>query len=380
MQISPTSHKHTYAAAQALFSVLLALLLMAGPSRQAQAAGTALDCNYTGSLYIYGPSTTIYVKPNTPVGEPIGSWVTATAPNDWRCQVTSGYQNDDVRGSVATFSPYAIAGIGTVTIDGDSYTVFNSVVKAGLGYVARFRATGAGFSTDWTPVTGTSSSNRVVAYPLLGPIPYNNGNYFTLGYELQIHFVKTATGLTTGSASAFDPTYMYTYRTYNAGSSEQTEVGRYRIMQFPGSAVKVQVMTQTCVTPDVNVTLPDVGVQELKSVGTVRGLTPFKLSFNNCPGGLSGINYKFGATTAILDQANGVTALVAGSDAKGVGVLLRSNSNTPIEMNTEYSLPDYDASGTNSYTVPMQAGIYQTENNVQSGSVKGAFTFTLIYK
>lgn len=384
MQIDVGFYHHFFGGSQRTRSIIsfLSLVLLStaifSHSQRAYAAGTALDCDYTGSLYIYGPATTIYVKPNTPTGTPIGSWVTIISPNDWRCRVLSDYQNDDVRGSISTFSPYAAN--GTVSIDGETYTVFNSVVKAGLGYVVRFRATGAGYSTNWTGVTGSGAAGQVIANPLLGPIPYNNGEYFTLGYEMQIHFVKTTAALTTGNASAFDPTYMYTYRTYTSGTAQQAETSRYRIVQFQGGAVKIQVMTQTCTTPDVNVTLKDVGSHELNAIGTIRGLTPFSLNFSNCPGGLSGINYKFGATTAILNQANGVVAMDAGSSAKGVGVLLRSAGNDPILMNTEYSLSDYNSSATTSYAVPMQAGIYQTENSIQSGTVKSAFTFTLIYK
>ena len=106
----------------------------------------------------------------------------------------------------------------------------------------------------------------------------------------------------------------------------------------------------------------------------------FNLNFNNCPGGLAGINYTFGATTNVLNVANGVVALDSGSTARGVGLVLRSQTNTPIVLNTEYTLSGYNSASTQSYTVPMNAGLYQTASTVQSGSVKGAFTFTLIYK
>lgn len=70
----------------------------------------------------------------------------------------------------------------------------------------------------------------------------------------------------------------------------------------------------------------------------------------------------------------------ANSTAEGVGVLLRSQSDAAIELDKEYTMSGYDTSSTQSYTVPMQAGIYQIENTVTPGSVKGEFTFTLIYK
>ncbi|WP_235801344.1 fimbrial protein [Yersinia pekkanenii] len=358
------------------------LLLMAisglGASQASWAYGTALDCTYTNGYYIFGSTTTIRVKPNTAVGSPIGGWVNITSNNDWPCRILSTHQNDVIMAGVDVFSPYTIA--TTANIDGTTYNVFNSVVKAGLGYVARFRVTGAGFASNWMTMNGYSIANAVRSSPLLGPIPYNNGATFNLGFEIQIHFVKTTTGLVAGSASAFDPVYVYVYRTYDNGASSSREPNGYRIVQFPSNAVNVQVMTQTCATPDVTVTLPDVAANQFKSIGDVKGLKAFNLNFNNCPSGLDGINYKFGATTNVLNAANGVVALDDSATAKGVGVLLRSQTGTAIELNKEYTMSGYNTASVQNYTVPMQAGIYQTANTVESGTVKGGFTFTLIYK
>lgn len=365
----------------ARLKLILLLLIVAvglGGSHPSWAYGTALDCTYNNGYYIFGSTTTIRVKPNTAVGDPIGGWVNIISANDWPCRILSAYQNDVIMAGVDVFSPYTVA--TTTNIDGTTYNVFNSVVKTGLGYVARFRVTGAGFASNWMTMNGYSLANAVRSSPLLGPIPYNNGAAFNLGFEIQIHFVKTATNLVAGSATAFDPAYIYVYRTYNNGASSSREPNGYRIVQFPSNAVNVQVMTQTCVTPDVIVNLPDVAASQFNSIGDVKGLKPFNLNFNNCPAGLVGINYKFGATTNVLNTANGVVALDASATARGVGVLLRSQTGTAIELNKEYTMSGYNTASVQNYTVPMQAGIYQTENTVKSGTVKGGFTFTLIYK
>lgn len=362
-----------------LYLLLLLTTGVAGGIPVIHADGIALDCDYSGTYYIYAPATTILVKPNTQVGEPIGSWINVNSPDTWQCHITSSYQNDTVYTSIGAYSPYAE--VMTTDVDGETYNVFSSAVKAGLGYVARFRVNaGAGLgSTDWTQMTGTATANAVIARPLLGPVPYNGGSAFPLGMEMQIHFVKTSTELSSGAVAAFDPAYVRSYRTYNNGANMML-AGRYRIVDYRYHDLNIRLMAQTCTTPDVSVNLRDVRIPELTGPGTIKGLTPFNLNFNNCPDGLSGINYKFGTTTSILDVANGVVALDAGSDARGVGVVLRSASDAPVLLNTEYSLSDYDNSATRNYTVPLQAGIYQTESEVHSGSVKGSFTFTLIYK
>lgn len=358
---------------------LLLSLVMVGLafSHHASALGYALDCDYSGTYYIFGPTTTLRVPPNTVVGSPIGSWISFPA-GGWVCHILSTSMNDSVKAGIGLYSPYSIN--RTINIDGNSHSVFSYTGKAGLGYVLRFRATGAGFSSDWKPMNGFGAANMVYSSPLLGPIPYNNGANFNLNVELQIKFVKIDTTLTSGMAAAFDPAYTYNYRTYNNGANSYLESARYRLFDFAPNSLNIQLMTQTCTTPNVIVNLPDVATSEFTGVGDIKGLKLFVLKFNNCPGGLAGINYTFGATTNVLNVANGVIALGSGSTAKGVGVVLRSQTKAPIVLNTEYTLSGYNSANTQSYTVPMNAGIYQTESKVKSGSVKGAFTFTLIYK
>ncbi|MGP2426065.1 fimbrial protein [Yersinia sp. 2538 StPb PI] len=362
-----------------LKQLLLRLLVMSSLaiSHNANALGSAMDCDYSGTYYIYGPTTTLRVPPNTAVGSPIGSWISFPA-GGWVCKILSTSMNDSIKAGAGLFSPYSID--RTINIDGNSHSVFSYTGKAGLGYALRFRVTGTGFSSDWKPMNGFSAANIVYSSPLLGPIPYNNGANFNLNVELQIKFVKIATTLTSGWAAAFDPAYAYNYRTYNNGASSYLESTRYRLFDFAPNSLNIQLMTQTCTTPDVIVNLPDVASNKFTGIGNIEGLRSFNLNFNNCPGGLAGINYTFGAATNVLNAANGVVALNSGSTARGVGVLLRSQTNTPIVLNTEYTLSGYNSASTQSYTVPMNAGLYQTESTVQSGSVNGAFTFTLIYK
>ncbi|CNK24351.1 fimbrial protein [Yersinia intermedia] len=358
---------------------LLWSLVMSGLaiSHHANALGYAMDCDYSGTYYIYGPTTTLRVPPNTAVGSPIGSWISFPA-GGWVCHILSDSMSDSIKAGVGLYAPYSID--RTINIDGNSHSVFSYTGKAGLGYALRFRVTGAGFSSDWKPMNGFSAANMVYSSPLLGPIPYNNGANFNLNVELQIKFVKIATTLTSGWAAAFDPAYAYDYRTYNNGTSSYVETTRYRLFDFAPNSLNIQLMTQTCTTPNVIVNLPDVATNKFTGIGDIKGLKLFNLNFNNCPGGLAGINYTFGATTNVLNVANGVVALDSGSTARGVGLVLRSQTNTPIVLNTEYTLSGYNSASTQSYTVPMNAGLYQTASTVQSGSVKGAFTFTLIYK
>ncbi|KKM56255.1 fimbrial protein [Yersinia pestis] len=366
-----------YAHVRSVATLLILVVVAGGPSSKVWAEGLGINCDYTGSIYINPPTSIIRVKPNAAIGDPIGSWMTISAPEVWSCALLPAYQSRDVRAGILVFSPYNP--LLTTNIDGGNYKVFRTGdTNPGLGIAVRFRAIGAGFSSDWTQLEGFGLVDGTVSAPLIGPIPYNDGIKFPLGMEMQIHYVKASEELRSGGVRIFDFAYLYHRRSIDGVPDNSG--ARYRIVQVPANSIDIQIMTQTCTTPDVVVNLPEVNSRQFTGIGTVKALKAFNLNFNHCPGGLDGINYKFGATTSILDSANGVVALDANSTAEGVGVLLRSQSDAAIELDKEYTMSGYDTSSTQNYTVPMQAGIYQIENTVTPGSVKGEFTFTLIYK
>ncbi|WP_145480735.1 fimbrial protein [Yersinia similis] len=370
-------HLRVHVNVRSVATLLILVVVGGGASSKVRAEGLGINCDYTGGIYIYPPDGVIYVKPNAAIGDPIGSWMSISAPEVWSCSLLAAYQSRDVRAGILVFSPYNP--LITTNIDGSNYKIFRTGdINPGLGIAVRFRAIGAGFSSDWTQLDGFGLAEGTVSAPLIGPVPYNNGAKFPLGMEMQIHYVKASEQLRSGGVGIFDFAYLYHRRSIDGVPDNSG--ARYRIVQVRANSINIQIMTQTCTTPNVIVNLPDVNLRQFTGIGSVTALKAFNLNFNNCPGGLDGINYKFGATTNILNSANGVVALDTSSTAEGVGVLLRSQSDAAIELDKEYTMSGYNTSSTQSYTVPMQAGIYQTENTVTPGSVKGGFTFTLIYK
>ncbi|MGU3414498.1 fimbrial protein [Enterobacteriaceae bacterium C34A] len=354
----------------------LLLLAASGFSASALADGTWVNCNRTNGYYQYFSSTSIQVGKDAAVGDLLGTWVTSANPTAWTCSHVSQYQSYTVPMAVQGYPPYTIW--GTTQVDGQTYNVYNTVVKAGLGYVARWRYTVKGQTSDWYPLT---VANGVYQTPSqLFNVSYDSSaTSWNIGVDVQVRFVKTSTSLTAGSTSVFDPMYMRTYQTY--GGSSFTGGGTYMIADFLAGNLNVVTTGGTCTTSDVSVTLPPVSRSEFTGVGFTAARTDFALNFTQCPAGLASISYLFTPTTTIVNNSLGVFKLDSSSTASGVGLQLLTDQDIPLNFNTAYLLSQYDPSVNNAnYTVPLRAGIYQTDSSVSSGSVSGAVTFTLSYK
>ena len=354
--------------------VVLSFLTLVAMCGVARADGTWVNCDRTNGYYQYFDSTTIQVGKDAAVGDLLGNWVTSYNPTAWTCSHRTNYQSYAIPMAVQGYPPYTIW--GTTQVDGQSYNVYNTAVKAGLGYIARWRYTVKGQTSDWYPLM---VANGVYQTPTQLFTVTGDGSSWNLGVDVQIRFVKTSTSLTAGSTSVFDPMYMRHYQTY--GGSTSVGSGTYMIADFLAGGLVISTTGGTCTTSDVKVNLHPVSRTDFSGVGYTAARTDFNLNFTKCPAGLSSISYLFTPTTAIINNANGVFALASASTASGVGIQLLNEQDIPLSFNTAYLLTDYDSTQNNAnYTVPLRAGLYQTEMNVSSGTVNGAVTFTLVYK
>ncbi|HDS6410494.1 TPA: type 1 fimbrial protein [Klebsiella oxytoca] len=351
------------------------LLFFAGLCNTAYADGTWVNCGRTSGYYQYFDSTTVQVGKDAAVGDLIGTWLSSYNPTAWTCSHRTASESYIVAMAVQGYPPYTIW--GTTSVDGQSYTVYNTTAKGGLGYIARWRYTVKGQTSDWYPLTITNGVNQTPAQ--LFNVSYDNNTVWNIGVDVQLRFVKTATTLTAGSVPVFDPMYMRHYQIYNGKDSAGT--GTYMIANFLPGGLVISTTGGTCTTSDVHVTLPPVSRSDFIGVGYTAARTDFNLNFTECPAGMASISYLFTPTTSIVNNAEGLFALDSNSTANGVALQLLNSQDVPITFNTAYLLSAYDPSKENAtYSVPLRAGLYQTDNNVSSGSVSGAVTFTLSYK
>ena len=330
----------------------------------------AQECLNVGSGNIFFSPVEIDIGRGASLGDFIGQWNSVTA-SPWICGKIDPDDGDFRMGVVASSSDPIY---GTTTTDGLGHTIFETTIKKGLGYILRWRATYKGETSEWQAL---NAGVPIRPETLFGPIEYENKQRFPLNIEIQIQFVKTSNGLTSGNVPAFDIITTWPYNDFNDGL--YISKGPSRKVSYPSGNLSI-VSGGTCTTPNVDVVFPTVSSSVFSGIGSTAGMSAFEIQFDNCPAGLNSIGYYFSPTTGVIDPANGVFSLDAGSTAQGVGIQLLTADSTPVVFNSTYILSDYSPSTINSYTVPFKAAIYQTGASVMAGKVQGSVTFTLDYK
>jgi major type 1 subunit fimbrin (pilin) len=354
---------------------LLILFFFAACSFKAIADGKWVDCKRTQGYYQYFDSTTVQVGKDSQVGDMLGTWLTSSNPSAWSCVHDPKAESISPQMAVQGYPPYRVW--GTTQADGQTYNVYVTAVKAGLGYIARWRYKIKGQASEWYPLT---VSNGVYQTPAeLFTVTYDDGQPYFIGIDIQIRFVKTADSLRAGTMAVFDPMYLR-HMQISEGSTDYGTLS-YMISEFLAGGLNISTTGGTCTTPDVNVNLPAVSRSEFTGIGYTTAMTNFSLNFRQCPAGLASIGYSLTPVTAILDSNNGLFAPDSNSTASGVAFQMLNEQDVPVTFNTVYLLDNYDPNQDNAnYDVPLKVGLYQIQNNVSSGKISGAATFTVSYK
>ncbi len=350
-------------------------LLLLGTSGAALAEGIWDNCTLAGSSYEYYPPMTIPIPRDISVGDPFGPWITAPATPAWTCTRTvasSGTAVDVYVDAAPRYNP-----IGSLTLDGETYSYYPAgTATPQLGYIARWRASVDGVYTPWTPQTYAGGNYKAA----LGTITVSKtgGQTYGINLETQIRLVKRSNALGPGTTiGTFDA--MLTRFVQRVGTVRYSGMSTLRTSRVNGGNISFGAVG-TCTTPDVNVVLPDAPRDTFTGIGSNVGETPFNLLFNNCPAGLSRIQYTLAPTTTVINAADGVVALNAASTARGLGIRVSQGNGTPLQLNTGYQVESYDPSQAGNYRVGLRAGYRQTEANVVAGSAATALTMSVLYR
>lgn len=173
----------------------------------------------------------------------------------------------------------------------------------------------------------------------------------------------------------------------------------------------INIVSQTCTTPDVNVPMGVFEVsQTFRNIGSVTPWKDASVTLSACPrfygtlndgtntfasdNGTSGIgtftkntiNLKLTPNTAVIDSANGVIGLEPGTaSATGIGIQLASGlvgdaSPALVNLAAVISATKTMESSTSTTTrFPLVARYIQTGSTVSPGSANAAVTFTINY-
>ncbi|UNK50186.1 type 1 fimbrial protein [Lysobacter sp. S4-A87] len=310
------------AIAHGLVMVVLTIVLSPAPAR---AACTATPGSFATAAYAF-PST-IMVPRDLPNG-------TQVAPL--------------TRGNPSTV---------TITCSGDPYGLVNSVGATPAVGQTRMPIGTTGLSWEW------SFRGRNIFEASYGTSSLSGSHSSTAGTGQRLVLVKTGPV----AAGTVIP----------AG-----ELGRRRYGLLDIWAVRlssaITVVTPSCTTSDVTVPMGSHRSSELSGVGSSGASVSFSISLA-CSTGLSRIRYRVDPLTTVINDAQSVVALDAGSTASGVGLQLLNGSGSgphPLSVSQLFT----GAVGAGAHEIPLRARYYQTAGQVVGGTANTALTFTLTYE
>ncbi|MDF3201799.1 fimbrial protein [Pseudomonas sp. 1912-s] len=159
------------------------------------------------------------------------------------------------------------------------------------------------------------------------------------------------------------------------------------ILGFSGS---INIVSQTCQTPDVQVNMGTHKVGELSGINSTTAWTPFTIALLNCPAfqSTNSLQYRVDPTTTItaVNSTNGILSINAGaqgmpSAASGVGLQIGYGSGTPLPLATlRASGVVLNSQAGSSYSIPLMARYIQIGNTLSAGPANATATFTLSYQ
>jgi major type 1 subunit fimbrin (pilin) len=144
---------------------------------------------------------------------------------------------------------------------------------------------------------------------------------------------------------------------------------------------QISIVALSCITPDVTVTMGSYNAAAFTGTGSATKPVGFNVAVNNCPAGMTTIQYQFSAPGGVTDATNGVIALTSSaSTATGVGLKLMDSTSAALKFGTQYQVTGYNTATGGSYTIPLLAAYSQTGATVTPGTANAVMTFTMTYQ
>jgi|GEM_PF-548289 len=345
----------------------IALMALAGMSN---AAAQSTPCSPQNPPGVPVPFNQINVQTDAPVGS-----VIATAT-----------QNYSVTCSAANTSNGTAIGY---------YFIFTSNSLSGWGSTAD--------PTIWkTPVAGIGM--RVTNLTDGKVLPYCSANYsiaclygntftstqsfaqFTYTFTLQYELIKTGTTPTTSTTMPAIPILWLSSRGITCTASG---TGCYTGMTAISFGANVTVLPSTCTvkTPSISVTLPQLNVSDLGTLGATGGATPFQIDLACNGTTLKNVYINLTDATTPGNTSNQLTLASAPGAASGVQLqILKSNGqavgfgpDTAVQGNPGQWTAGPLSTAASSISIPLTAQ-YVSTGSVTPGTVKATATFTLYYQ
>jgi major type 1 subunit fimbrin (pilin) len=144
-------------------------------------------------------------------------------------------------------------------------------------------------------------------------------------------------------------------------------------------ANSLTIVTPTCTTADVAVSLGTQQATDFKGPGSAGTSAALKIPLN-CEAYINAISYRIDPATKVLNSAQSVVALDADSSASGIGVQVLNDAGTaPIPLSALQTFADFKGDA-GLYSVPLRVRYYQTGASVKGGTANTSMVFTMDYR
>lgn len=362
----------------------------------------AVRCNPASNLPIVDTIRLAPMNISTGVDVPVGTIIYRGA---WSSKAPSG-NHIICYGSSGNQEPFNFA-INTIAENPPRPLVNTSTVYGGNVYDSGIPGVGVVFTDGTKPVIHTSpTEERRLAVSASSSVPLQVGR--ASGATRYIELIKTGP-ISPGSfilSSSNLPRIKMSYDNINGLTGASGLPVTSNILIFDGS---VNISTETCSTPDVNVNLGAHDILEFTGTGSVTAWVKTNLELTRCPvfygfynqtntapifnGNLNGpgsiplshantISALFTPNTSVINAVSGIMGLdtMASPAASGIGIQLGWGEGNPVPFNLStpqtMTLP---TDGRSNISVPLYARYIQTNAALSPGKANGKVTFLINY-
>jgi type 1 fimbria pilin len=337
---------------------ILALAAVATPS-------LAKNCVFSGSGMSPIDFGTINVPRDAAVGTQLGPTVQTTI--NWSCPPNPGVPR--TAGPGTTYNPrgdgYMLTGIFDKALDRKySMSTGNPGVSLTLEYIKDGQTINA---KNYAPNLSTIN---------FGGVPSSAS--FTAGSITVIYKLHMTGAASSGQRLSMpSPFKIYSYD-YLTLQNPPT---------FPTSSVAATIVSPTCSTNNVTVTLPTVSANALTTVGQTVGTTPFAIHVV-CPGGTS--TKVFMTMTDATTPGNRTSDLSLGPTSTATGVTVRISGRNGYAISygpdsavvgnpNQFNVSNREPTDGGTFDLNLVAA-YVSTGAITPGSVKAVATFTMSYQ
>lgn len=373
--------------------LLLCLLILTAVSKSSHATAWGTDCSYDTKIFnITIPSgQKISIDPNAPVGTVFYEYhVPAKSGLNFKCQTPASYYTREGYVYGVGGQTVAMSGAGLVSQNGSTYQVYKTNVP-GVGLVAWFG--GNAFPYWW-------GKNSIFTNIILD---YTN----SIAMEFDIDIIKYGDIPAGAGTIKIDSTVIssinWTSRISNSSNTSRLPNGEITLARFVFSSSTFDIVTGTCDTPDVAVSLGNHVLGNSSNREGGKFATPWidaSIRLTNCPvfygtGGRSNKNSVRNNVMTVTLVPNNVTTSSQGimpvdtgsSAATGMGIQLAygtAASPQLVDFSAGKGTKTYTMSSTqgSAYTIPLVARYLQTASNISNigaGNANGKVTYLIDY-